>query len=156
MSTTPDTELELLAYEGGPALRFRHWCARGLQHSLEPIEGGVVRWRSPSGKLHSRRRPGRRKYRVSVDCGGDVQPPDFGGVWEGLVLTVRSAEELSTAADRPSERPMVPGSARTVTGSDGVAVTFYRPELVMQVTGWRVSRDEWGAVSSWSLQLEEV
>lgn len=156
MTAAPDTELELLPYEGGPSVRFRHWCARGLRHSLDLVEGGVVRWRSPSGRLHSRARPGRRKYRVAVECSGDVQPPDFGGVWEGLVLTVRSAVELSTAADRAAERSAVPGSARTVVGADGVAVTFYRPELVMMVTAWRADTDEWGAVNSWSLELEEV
>jgi hypothetical protein len=34
--------------------------------------------------------------------------------------------------------------------------TYYRPELEMMVTGFSVSRDEWGAAVDWTLTLEEI
>jgi hypothetical protein len=48
-------------------------------------------------------------------------------------------------------RTAVAGSAR-VEGD----FSFYRPVLTMRVVGFSVSRDEYGAVVSWQMQLEEA
>lgn len=155
MTDLPDTLLELRPHGGGPSVGFAHWCARGLRHELTPLDDAIT-WRDPTGRLRSRARPGRRKYRLTVTCAGEVQPPDFGGLWRGAEFVVWPAVELSTAGGRPAERPAVPGSARVVTGADGVALTFYRPELVMAVTDWRGDLAEWEASRGWSLELTEV
>jgi len=34
--------------------------------------------------------------------------------------------------------------------------TYFRPQLSMRVVSYTVSRDEWGAATSWQLDLEEI
>jgi hypothetical protein len=67
-------------------------------------------------------------------------------------VTVGCISELSylTAGGSPARTP-VTGSSRT----EG-AYTFYRPSLTMRVVTFSQDTDEYGAETSWSLELEEV
>jgi hypothetical protein len=78
--------------------------------------------------------------------------PPLDGIWPGLVVTVDCMKELSykTAGGSPA-RAVVPDSSRTEGD-----YTFYRPRLTMMVLAYNMSEDEYGAVNSWSLDLEEV
>lgn len=149
------TLLEILPHEGGDSIGFNHWAARGIRHTLRPVDR-VVSWRTPAtGALKTRTIPGTRKYALELSA-SDVQPPDFGGLWRGMTFTVHAGTELSYTALRPAERPSVAGSVRTVTGPDGHAIHFYRPVLTMAVLDWNDAFAEWEAGQEWSLSLEEV
>ena len=69
-----------------------------------------------------------------------------------MQLTVDCVAELgyATASGTP-QRPAVPGSER-VSG----AWSYFRPRLEMRVVQYSVSRDEYGALTAWSLELAEV
>jgi hypothetical protein len=67
------------------------------------------------------------------------------------VVTVDCVAELSYPVSGSPARPVVTGSARTVG-----EFVFYGPQLEMRVTGFSMSRDEYGTAVSWQLQLEEV
>jgi hypothetical protein len=127
------------------------YSARGLTQTLEPIEQATQLKRTVNGALVDLSAAPFRKYRSTIAC-QDQDPPAIDGVWPGQVVTVECVAELSfpTATGAPA-RPAVEDSER----SEG-AFSFYRPILVMRVTGFSVARDEYGAVTAWQLQLEEV
>ena len=127
------------------------YSARGASQTLEPIQAAQQMRRTINGELIDISRAEFRKYRSTISC-VDQQPPAVDGVWPGQVLTVGCISELSyrTAGSTPS-RNMVAGSSRTEGD-----YTFYRPSLTMRVVAFSQDTDEYGAVVSWSLQLEEV
>lgn len=90
------------------------------------------------------------KYRINVDC-EDMQTPSFDGVRRGQVVIVNCISEFSYKLPGSANRPIAPGSYRE---RDGFA--FYKPQLTCMVIDFETSRDEYGAVSGWSLELEEV
>ncbi|MDP2358553.1 MAG: hypothetical protein Q8M31_21210 [Beijerinckiaceae bacterium] len=92
-----------------------------------------------------------RKYKSSITC-NDMRSPVIGGIWPGQTVTVECVAELNYYTSGGSaERTVVSGSSRT----EG-PLTYYRPELVMCVTGFNVQHDEYRAAVSWTLQLEEI
>ena len=127
------------------------YSARGASQTLEPIQAAQQMRRTINGELIDISRAEFRKYRSTISC-VDQQPPAVDGVWPGQVLTVGCISELTyrTAGSTPS-RNMVAGSSRT----EGDYI-FYRPSLTMRVVAFSQDTDEYGAVVSWSLQLEEV
>ena len=127
------------------------YSARGLTQTLEPIEASAQLRRTVNGALVDLSYEPFRKYKSTISC-QDQEPPAIDGVWPGQIVTVECVAELCfpTTSGSPA-RPSVSGSART--GGD---FTFYRPVLSMRVTGFSVSRDEYGAAVSWQLQLEEI
>ena len=127
------------------------YSARGASQTLEPIASSQQLRRTINGELIDISRAAFRKYRSTISC-VDQQPPAIDGVWPGRVLTVGCISELSylTAGGAPA-RPLVSGSSRTEGD-----YTFYRPSLTMRVVAFSQDTDEYGAVVSWSLQLEEV
>ena len=127
------------------------YSARGLTQTLEPIEASVQLRRTVNGALADLSYEPFRKYKSTISC-QDQEPPAVDSIWPGQVVTVECVAELSfpTAGSGPA-RPAVVASER----AEG-AFTFYRPILSMRVTGFSVSRDEYGAAVSWQLQLEEV
>ena len=127
------------------------YSARGASQTLEPIASSQQLRRTINGELIDISRAEFRKYRSTISC-VDQQPPAIDGVWPGRVLTVGCISELSylTAGGAPA-RPLGSGSARTEGD-----YTFYRPSLTMRVAAFSQDTDEYGAVVSWSLQLEEV
>ena len=127
------------------------YSARGLTQTLEPIEAAAQLRRTVNGALADLSYEPFRKYKSTISC-QDQDPPGVDGIWPGEVVTVGCMAELSfpTAGSGPA-RQAVDDSEHT----EG-AFTFYRPILTMRVTGFSVSRDEYGAAVSWQLQLEEV
>ena len=127
------------------------YSARGLTQTLEPIEASVQLRRTVNGALADLSYEPFRKYKSTIAC-QDQEPPAVDGVWPGQIVTVECVAELCfvTAGGSPA-RLTVEDSERI----DG-AFTFYRPILAMRVTGFSVTRDEYGSAVSWQLQLEEV
>jgi hypothetical protein len=140
-----DDTLLVLAGIGVP-----DYSARGLTQTLEPIEASTSLRRTVNGALVDWSYAQFRKYKSTISC-QDQEPPAVDGVWPGHVVTVDCVAELSYPVGGSPSRPVVPGSART----EG-AFTFYRPRLQMLVTGFSVSRDEYGAAVQWQMDLEEV
>lgn len=126
------------------------WSSRGVTMTLEPIEQTKQLKRTINGELQDLSLAIFQKYRATVNC-SDVNAPAFDKQWPGKQLTVDCIPELSyvTAGGTPG-RTVVADSSHT----DG-AYTFYRPTLIMRLTSWNVSRDEWGAVTGWTMELEE-
>lgn len=155
----PDTLLTL-SFDGiGAAPGVNFYSARGLHHTLEPIEavrqssggsGGILR-RTVNGKLVDLSAHQMRLYRTEIS-GNDQGAPALDGLWAGMILVVGCAFELAylTATATPGRTP-VPGSQR-VEGD----YTYYRPLLTMMVADFQADKDEWGAVTGWKLSLEEV
>lgn len=128
-----------------------HYSARGLSQTLEPIDGAAQLRRTVNGALVDLSYAPFRKYKSTLAC-QDQEPPAVDGIWPGQVISVDCVAELCCAtANGPPERPVVNGSQR-IEG----AFTFYRPVLTMRITGFSVSRDEYGSAVSWQMQLEEV
>ena len=127
------------------------YSARGLTQTLEPIEASAQLRRTVNGALVDLSYEAFRKYKSTIAC-QDQEPPAVDGVWPGRVVTVDCVAELcfATAGNSPA-RPAVDDSER-VEG----AFTFYRPILTMRVTGFSVTRDEYGSGVSWQIMLEEV
>jgi hypothetical protein len=127
------------------------YSARGLTQTLDPIEASAVVGRTVNGALIDLSPPQMRKYTSTISC-TDQESPALDGIWPGMQLTVDCVTELGylTAGGSP-QRTVVSGSSR-VSG----AWTYYRPQLVMLVTNYSVSRDEWGAAVDWTLDLEEI
>jgi len=127
------------------------YSARGLMQTLEPLDQAGNLRRTVNGELIDLSHQQFRKYRSTI-AGSDQQPPAIDGVWQGLQVVVDCICELAYLAQGGApQRPVVAGSSR----QDGDFM-FYRPRLAMRVTAFNVSTDEYGAVTSWSLSLEEI
>lgn len=128
------------------------FSARGLKQTLEPIDSAKSNFhRTINGELINLAPVQFKKYKSVITC-EDQEAPTLDGVFPGDTVTVQCAAELSylTAGGSPN-RPVVGGS----TYADG-SYSFYRPELVMMVMDFKTEKDEYGAVVSWELDLEEV
>jgi len=125
------------------------YSARGLQQSLEPIDASANLRRTINGTLIDLSAPQMRKYRSQI-TGSDQRPPACDGLWPGREVTVDCIAELCHAEYGTPARPMVPDSDYEEAG-----FVFYRPRLVMLVTGFNVQRDEWQANVQWTMTLEE-
>ncbi|TBE54475.1 hypothetical protein U8P68_10920 [Rhizobium ruizarguesonis] len=127
------------------------YSARGLEQSLQPIDGAGQLRRTVNGTLVDLSETQLRKF-TSTITGTDQLSPVVNGVWPGRTVTVDCIAELCypTSGGSP-DRPVVSGSSR-VEG----AMTYYRPQLSMMVADWQIKRDEYGAQVSWTLELEEV
>lgn len=128
------------------------YSARGLVQTLTPIEAARSLQRTINGRLVDTSFEGYRKFGSTI-VGRDQQPPIM--MWPGRRVLVDCITELAVSGDQTSEtvidgRPVVAGSARLDSG-----FTIYRPQLNMLVVDLSVDKDEWGAVVSWSLSLEE-
>jgi len=126
------------------------YTARGATQTLDPIDASSVMARTVNGALIDLSPAQMRKYKSTISC-NDTETPALGDVWPGMVLTVDCITELGylTAGGAPA-RTIVPGSSRVNS-----SWTYYRPRLSMMVINYTVSRDEYGAMTDWSLDLEE-
>lgn len=140
-----DTLLEI----SGPGIA--DYSARGATQTLDPIDASAVMARTVNGALIDLSPPQMRKYKSSIRC-NDTETPALDGIWPGMLLTVNCIAELGykTAGGTPG-RTAVAGSSRT-SGS----WSYFRPQLSMRVVNYSVSRDEYGAMTDWSLDLEEA
>jgi hypothetical protein len=144
MAGTDDT---LLRLDWGIA----SYSARGLTETLRPDDTSVNLRRTVNGTLVDLSGTQYRKYLLTITC-RDLQAPALGGIWPGMAVTVDCVTELvyETHTGGP-ERNVVAGSQRTADG-----FTYYRPQLVMRVTGFSLDTDEWGAMVGWTLDMAEV
>ncbi len=126
------------------------YSARGLTQTLDPIDASAVIDRTVNGGAIDLSPPQMRKYKSSISC-SDVETPALDGVWPGMVLTIDCVAELGYASGGDPGREVVEGSERDVGGW-----IFYRPRLSMMVRNFTVSRNEWGGITAWSLDLEET
>lgn len=126
------------------------YSARGLTQTLEPISAASNLRRTINGTLLDVSGSQFQKYHSTISC-NDHQTPALDGVWPGVLLTVNCIAELSYPVGGTPTRNVVPGSDYT----DGDFI-FYRPQLSMRVIQHNISRDEYGAITNWSLDLEEA
>jgi hypothetical protein len=143
--TPPDTLLVISGHG------IADYSCRGATQTLDPVDASSVLSRTVNGVLVDLSPWQMRKYKTSISC-SDTETPALDGVWPGMALTVDCVAELGylTAGNTP-QRTVVPGSSR-VAG----AWTYYRPRLEMRVTNYSTSRDEYGAMTTWSLDMEEI
>jgi hypothetical protein len=130
------------------------YSARALRGTLSPIAlaaGDDKLARTVNGTLVDISAPQMRKYKLEIQ-GEDVSPPALDGLWVGMQVTVSCHVELAylTAGGAPGRTP-VSGSSHI----DG-DYTYYCPSFVMRVVELQTERQEWAAVVSWSLVLEEI
>ena len=141
----PDTLLVI----SGPGIA--DFSARGLHQTLDPIDAAGVLDRTVNGTLIDLSPTQMRKYKSTISC-TDTETPALDGVWPGMPLTVDCVRELGyrTEGGTP-QRPVVEGSERVSS-----SWTYYRPRLEMLVVSYSVSRDEYGALTEWTLELAEI
>lgn len=126
------------------------YSTRGATQTLTPIPAATQQKRDVNAVLVDIADPLFRKF-SSVVTSNDQQVPEF--VFPGATVVVDCLTELSrkTVGGGAAIRTVVAGSERV----DG-DYTFYRPQMTMKVVAWNINRDDWGAISSWALSLEEV
>jgi hypothetical protein len=144
-SEEPYTTDLVLAENGVPA-----YSARGLSQSLEPIGASQQMRRTINGNLLDVSGSQFRKYKSTITC-ADMRVPALDGIWPGQTLTVDCVAELCYLTGGSPGRTVVPGSSY-IEGN----FTFYRPRLDMRVVSFNPIHDEYGAVTSWTLDLEEI
>lgn len=108
------------------------FAARGIQMTMAPIEAAAVIERDVNGNLInlSDGISAFQKYKFTLSC-TDQESPDFAGIWPGDTFTLTCLPDLGSAA----------------------AASF---TVMLMPPGWQVSRDEWEAVTGWSMELEQV
>lgn len=127
------------------------YSARGLTQTLTPIQQQGALRRTLNGAVIDLGLEQFKKYASVISC-NDADAPAFDGLWRGDTVVVDCVKELCFAEGSGSpSRTVVPGSYRTADG-----FVFYRPRLTMVVTDFSQSKDEYGAVTSWQLSLEEA
>ncbi len=120
----------------GPGFDLSKWALRGVTADLQPLEQSAQIERDVNGNAMDLSAPEFHKYALTISC-SDQESPGFAavssesdGIWPGTLVTVALPPQL---------------------GSVGPI------ELDMMVTKpWRESRDEYGALTAWQLDLEEV
>jgi hypothetical protein len=148
------TVLDIVYPGGGSAPGVNPYSARGLRGTMRPIamaSGDGLLARTVNGTLVDLSAPQMRKYRLEI-AGEDMAPPALDGMWVGMQVTVNSHVQLAylTAGGSPGRTP-VTGSV-TVDGN----YTYYCPSFQMLVVDLQLERQEWAAVVTWSLVLEEI
>lgn len=126
------------------------YSARGLTQQLEPIPAASNVLRTINGGLLNLSRPQFQKYHTVI-TGNDQNPPAVDGVWPGREITVDCISELSYPVGGTPQRDVVAGSSYT----EGDFV-IYRPRLIFRVINFTTTKDEYGAVTSWSLEAVEA
>lgn len=132
------------------------YSARGLDQTLDAIDGAAEFDRDVNGSLVNLTPPQFLKYRSTISC-TDFDAPAFDGLPLGTEVTVECVCELPYLTGT-EEEPGIP-SRTPVTGAPTRVVgdwTYYRPQLTMMVVGFSMQRDEYAHTVTWQLELEEV
>lgn len=133
----PETTLLGLELQGG-GFSLSPWAARGIQMSLGPIDGAGQILRDINGNLVDLSNDQFKKLKAHISC-SDQESPGFGvvestdaqAVWPGSVFTVICLPGLGS--------------------SDPVTLT-----MMVMAPGWQINRDEYEAVTDWSIDLEQT
>lgn len=147
MSDTPNYTATLLKINGEDV---NPYASRGLTQTLAPIAQAAFMRRTINGARKDLSAPQFRKYVSQITC-QDQLPPCLDGVMPGTILTIDCAAHLTRKDDEMPMREVVAGSEISEAG-----FIRYRPRLQMMVSNLSTSEDEYGAITSWSLELEEV
>ena len=150
MSDNGPTELLVITPIGVPP-----YSIRNASQQLQPSRASVNMKRTVNGALINLAPPQLRKYTSTISC-TDMDSPALDGVMPGDTVTIECISELSYLTGGSPQRPVVVSSDGLGSPRIDGDFTFYRPLLVMLVTGYEVSTDEWGAMVAWKLDLEEV
>ena len=145
----PDAPETVLVFSG---IGVPSCSCRGATQTLEPIgqaDAGI--FRTINGGLRNVADATFRKYRSVITC-SDMLPLAIDGVWPGQLLDVDCISLLVYPTAGSPDREVVEGSE--LVRADGF--TAYRPRLAMMVMGFALREDEYGAVSGWTMTLEEV
>lgn len=132
----PAATLVSITGAGVPANFLGDYAARGLTMSLAQIDAAKRTRRTINGVLKHVSRAQFFKYQVTLQC-ADFESPPFISVPAGTIVTVVCLPELGTHGED--------------TAGDPVVLT-----LTMMVTDWQPQREEWEAMTAWSLVLVEV
>jgi hypothetical protein len=121
----------------GGGFSLPEYAARGITMTMQPISEAAQLVRDVNGNMIDAMDGFEqfRKYECEISC-DDMDSPAF-------------------AADSTADDPVWPGDKFTVTclphlGAEEPIV------LTMMCMTWNVSRDEWGAATSWSMKLAQV
>lgn len=152
-NTVLDIEFDMSQAPSTPGVN--PYSARALKGVLQPVDAarGLDKLRrTVNGALVDISAPQMRKYRLEVQ-GSDQAPPLLDGLWVGMVVTVNSHVEMGfiTSGGIGAGRLMVPGSERF----EGI-FTYYCPQFTMRIVELQTQREEWGAVYTWSMTMEEL
>lgn len=127
------------------------YSSRGIRQTLEPIDAASYTRRSINGVLIDLSSEQFRKYRSTISC-SDQNAPAIDALWPGQDVTVSCVAELCyKTAGGSASRTDVCGSSRVEA-----EFTYYRPILEMRIITVNQTHDEWGAVVSWEIGLEEI
>lgn len=147
----------LLVINGLP---FSNFATRGVKETVEPLEDSS-QFRRTVNKILRYTGVGEpaRKFKFSYS-GEDLKGLPVNALYIGKPVIFHGITEFGEYGNLPSNpdlwtdniRPMVPGSLRQ--GIDGFI--YYRPIISGLITSFSTNEDEWGAVTSWSLEIEEV
>jgi hypothetical protein len=128
------------------------YSARGLTQTVEEADGQSTFERDINNALVDLSPPVEKKLRSTISA-EDVEAPAFNGSPKGMLVTVDWVYEfayLTSMGTAGATRDVVPGSERTVDDW-----TYYRPRMSMLITNFSGSRNEYGHMTSWTLELEE-
>jgi len=135
----------------------QRYSARGLSQTFETIEESTVQQRTVDGVLHDLSLDQFRKFRSTITC-EDFDTPAIDGIYPGQQVVVDCVFELAyedpldeVEVGENASRPIVPDSARVKNG-----FVRYRPQLTMTVVRYSITRNEYNATSSWTLELVET
>lgn len=137
MALIDSTLLGLSRIGGG--FELSEYAARGITMTMQPADGASDIRKDVNGNLVNLKDglTEFRKYKFTIAC-DDMDSPGFSAestgsdaVWPGDKMTLQCLPHLGAEEQQ----------TYTV--------------MVMQ-PGWQVTRDEWGAATSWSLELEQV
>lgn len=153
-----NTLLLITPLSGGSELVLTPYSARGLTQTLEPVAGpgaggsalGTWLRESTNGELLDLSYPWFRKLQSVISC-SDTNTPCLDEAWMGQLCLVDCACERNYPTGGSPARPEVSGSSR-VEG----AITFYRPQLTMRITGIKSTFAEYKADYSWQIDLREA
>lgn len=152
------TLLNLIPLSGNGALTLPAYGARALTQTLEPIGsiagggnvlGSTIR-RTVGGKLVNLTSEIFHKYASTVTY-RDGSAPAMDDAWHGEIVEMACAAELSYPNGGTPQRTPVSGSTRTEEW-----LTFYRPVLIMMVTGIKHSFSEYEGLYTTTVDFQEV
>lgn len=157
---TTGTLLVITPISGEDGLVLPPYSARNLTQTLTPVGGasgsdafGSLIRESVNGELINMFPAQFRKYQSVIGC-TELHTPCLNDAYIGQIVTVECCAELSYPVGGTAQRPVVSGSDREENH-----FIFYRPSLVMMVTGITNSFEEWritGLGYTWSINLREV
>lgn len=151
------TLLYIAPISGRDNMSLPPYGARSLTQTLNPINGpgggggssGLLR-RSLRGRMIDLTSPIFHVYRSTVSY-RDGTPPALDDSWIGEIVQVDCAIELAYVTGGSPKRTVVSGSTR-VEGW----LTYYRPSLIMMVSGIQQSFSEYEGLYNVTVDFEEL